>query len=843
MCMKEELSMTTKTKWILPSVLLCGLFLSSDAHAKEKEMKIDTFNGPKPRISTPLNLGNEAKKNQMIKNANTMSVINLGDGMPYNFFAYWKPKDKNADGIPSNMKIINNGSGLRTVNGSNGKPKVNTGQTGYEAITFQGFKGSSGGKFSAGYKAGVRYLDVGRFNGKSVDMEVTFDGAYLYANKENQRCVSFGVNSISLATGGISDLGLRYRFLESGTDTPINLSKTGWILTFSDVDALQGVRVYGGSYNGNNMPKAFIARPTSVLNYGNEKDVFEIRDTKGGDRDDPDDAFSALFNHDSSKTFHWLKDYSKWDKDANDFTLGKTKSDIIGQEYLGYSGIKPALSMLSSPSKAVGDKNEPLDRLNNTWNTLTKPDETFTYQISHVVPRESKRYKDYKIEDVVDSRLEVIPGSIHAYYRNSSGTLSQVDNMFKLSVTKSGASDKVVAEGTSNLLRGPIYDKEIVIQFDVRSKEKTDQATRYNNVAHVYAHAEDGKPLWLSASESANGKPTNETNETRTDSPAPDKPIPPKPDPEPEPTPTEGKVEKYVWNGHSWTKDNVTGLKVGDTVKYKVDYKIPENFHFGKVHLWDDLDNRLDIMNATVKMDGRDISNYNATLTIDDSEEKVDWKSGKNYVDGRDYEGKTLTLEVDAKVKNGATSSVRVPNTSSYELLGGSESYRRNSNTVYIETVASKKASIRKYVLKNGVKVSDLRNVHCGDDVRYELDVTFPEGKNYQNMRIVDNLDDRIDLKSVRILSGGRDVTSQGFLDMDNQEEYFSWKPDRMSDFYGKDVTVQIDGKLKYRYDVSNGVKIPNEARVDFDLEHVTSNEVGVYPSVIDATAEKFISK
>lgn len=1127
-------------------------------------------------------LGSEAKKDQFVKNANIEKVINLHDGLPYNFMARWYPKDTglNADGfftkIPSNVKILADGdaSDLYVLKDKDGKtPKLNYAQNKATNVTFMGFKGESGKSVKSNNLNGILYEGVGYVNGHSVDLEITISSYVPYANKESQRGISFPLRGIGLSTTGLSDVGFRYKFKYHDpaieAKTPLNdyLKNTGWVLTFADIDANQSVKIYEDSYNGANKPKALWAKPTSPLLYSNANNQLQIKaqDSLDHDTKDVNQSFTAVFDKNepgNSKAIHWLKDFAGKDKNKDDYwgvASEKYPSSKIAADYLGYSGIKPATSLLTSPDKKVWDSDERLGQGDDTYNKLSQIYEKFNYQLTHYVPYESEHYKDYRIEDILDANLKIDPDSIKIYRRNGTGGLTSSDNYFTKKVeqytdSKGDKHDKLVITANADALNGSLYDKEFVVKFSVQRKPDAPlpkdgvAPETYKNVAHVYAHASNGAELWI---KDKDGKESNVTNEVRTDSPAVikekidknqntkshnqmthddlnaaqneevnyqvDYKIPntategtvdsihlwdafptdfvsnddkikiqkydngkwidftptkaedlkqnnttskydvtisgdtaksligstiritksgkvksdaygktlsntgsmsinegkeqksntviintpnklsdiqkgikasPSSDWEkdndlsgvifrdnpiyeikvgiPEhvtstqtfhfwdpfdklltvqegennrcikvynketkqwevlkptdandvqwhtkkengittvdftikgktleklagqtimlyqgvklngvgltentkihnkafaslddqkvesndvtmsPKITTGSATKYVWNGHEYTKDKQTGLRAGDTVKYKIDYVLPTHVDFDNVHIWDNLDQNLDLESAQLSMDGKPISDDDAKLTIDKEHEKVDWNSKTTgNSDYEKYAGKTITLEITSKVKQSAIQSDKetiIPNKSAYELDNASK-WKKESNTVEVSTVKKIAQKIQKFIIKDGKKESTLNQIHCGDKIHYQLEVQMPDGENYKQLGIKDDLNDFINLDSVKIMDGSKDITSQGTLTKDDQKESFMWESKDSNSIRGKKLTIDIEGTLKYSYDIKDGMKIENVAQLIKNGESTDSNTVTVVPEIIQAKAEKWIGK
>lgn len=831
------------------------------------------------KSETNLILGNEAKKNKFVKNADVEKVINLNDGIPYNFIARWYPSDGDADkdGVwekkPSNIKIIDENDTIHPNKESDKKTvKINHSERASDGnvlnmITFLGFKGQSDKYTSTTGKFGVVYENVGYINGNQVDLEVTVNGYKPYANREDQRGISFSVESIGIATSGLSDVGLQYKlkFHDSNIEykTPLNdfLKKTGWILTFADVDANQALRIYNNTFNGDNAPKALWSNPSSPLKYGNSDSDIEVKAQNGTNYagNDVNQSFTAVFDKNSSnnsKIIHWLKDYKNKDKNGTNYWgTQMTKDDRVGGEYLGYSGIKPADSMLTTPDKKVYDYDEPLsENIDNTVNGLTEIYEPFNYQLSHYVPYESKKYKDYYIEDVLDENLKVDINSIKIYRKNAIGTLTPVDSYFDKKVEEITDSngkkhDKIIISATKDTLNKNLYNKEFVFRFSVKRKYSNylpSVIPQYKNVAKVYAHAENGQKLWLD--NVIDGKSSNETNEVITSNP---KKI-------------EYNIEKFQKTQENpvFTKD-ILKTNVEQNVSYAIDYTIPNDIPdtIKTLTLKDSFSKYFISKDNNISIKVFDVSDWIPLPEI----EKGDVIQNNTNINNFEYDvsisGKTLKSLIGKKIrieKTGILSKDAINQTISNTAFLILNDKKINSNEVKILT-PDKISSLRKYIKadKNSNPESDdtLEDVSPTQKPMFEIETTVPNNVNSQQKLIFNDTFD----KNLDILNG----KESQYIKVYNNNSWEDLKLESPSDLKwdikdtsnGKNVSIILTGKtleklqnkkIKYCQEVKlkpNTIKpkIENVASVKLDSTTLNSNKVYLLPSGIKGKVDKFI--
>lgn len=315
-------------------------------------------------------------------------------------------------------------------------------------------------------------------------------------------------------------------------------------------------------------------------------------------------------------------------------------------------------------------------------------------------------------------------------------------------------------------------------------------------------------------------------------------------------------VKKEIYNPETkqWQSTLLSGINYGETVKYRVRYKVPTSKKFDRLHIFDDLDDRLVAKNADIHFVEGD-----KTTPLNDSDDRLEIKNNNNLIDWFSYPstgdvtddydkyaGKTLELTADVQLKDKYDTKQTIPNQSVF-IMNNASFLREETNTVNFETIPFKNSTINKKVYHdNDATTENLENVHCGDTIKYQINAKLGEGQAFKTHEVLDDLDDLIDLKKVKVFDGDTDITSKGTLTIDNDKESFSFKLNNLNSdgkpiYNGKTLRFEIEGTLKYSYEVKDGVKINNTATVVSDNIKQNSNTVSIVPNVIEPTAEKWI--
>ncbi|WEV41316.1 isopeptide-forming domain-containing fimbrial protein [Lactobacillus sp. ESL0681] len=295
--------------------------------------------------------------------------------------------------------------------------------------------------------------------------------------------------------------------------------------------------------------------------------------------------------------------------------------------------------------------------------------------------------------------------------------------------------------------------------------------------------------------------------------------------------------------------------KQGEEFSYKVVYSIPKNgTDITNVDFEDDLEDVLDLQSVKVEDDkGNDITK-DGTLTKDDDKESFVWQPTKDYL--TQMPNHSYTVTITAKIKPDADLASYLDKASEeYKIPNKAEMKYNNkktpSNTVHVVTPPPADNKIVKSVEGlSGSYHQDKDNVEIGKEFTYKVEFTPGMGKNLKNVEFTDDLEDVLDLQSVKILnSDGKDITdSDGTLKTDKDKESFNWQPkdEVAKEMGGKTYTAEVGAKVKpgadlQKYIKNNVIEIPNTAHMKENGKDTSSNTPVVTPKTDDPTAKKGI--
>lgn len=261
---------------------------------------------------------------------------------------------------------------------------------------------------------GVRYTNVGFYNGKSIDLRITVndwnaygdntrvnDGGNTHSSLGN---ISFETGRIAMITQGYNWVDIVWEYVETGTNTLVPVS--GY-LTFSDIDASQGIQFTQSTVN--KIDRLLVEDRSNVLQYQNNNGAYRIFDTTDIDVADSEYdsryAITFLYSNETSLGIRWSTDWNRTVRNGRGFTPSRLFYMNIDSwtngEYFFYVNNKPAPTDIPSPTKEVS-------------HTVVGTKEQLTYNIYHTIPQEDPRwyYNAYRLEDQLDSALSSVEAKV-----------------------------------------------------------------------------------------------------------------------------------------------------------------------------------------------------------------------------------------------------------------------------------------------------------------------------------------------------------------------------------------------------------------------------------------------
>lgn len=307
------------------------------------------------------------------------------------------------------------------------------------------------------------------------------------------------------------------------------------------------------------------------------------------------------------------------------------------------------------------------------------------------------------------------------------------------------------------------------------------------------------------------------------------------------------------------TTDNIR-VEAGKSHKYALDFTIPNDKVINKLTLTDDLEDVLNVKNLKVYDSSNKDITAEGTPEIDEENEVATWTAK----DATKYYGKDLRMVIEADMKKGVDLSkyldrktmekAVIPNKGllsiTYKKLEDGTTptaLKQDTNTVNIETGVLEPKSEKYIVNESGKDTKDRTPVKLGEEVQYHLAFDVPNTVKVEDLAFVDDLDNAVDLKSVRIYDGDTDITNKGDLKLNEGDESFEWVPYDVKDVIGKKIDVIVKGQVKEGLALSGYVNERNEIIVDNVAQMVINkdtkfptNKVQIELPTIDNKANKY---
>lgn len=296
-------------------------------------------------------------------------------------------------------------------------------------------------------------------------------------------------------------------------------------------------------------------------------------------------------------------------------------------------------------------------------------------------------------------------------------------------------------------------------------------------------------------------------------------------------------------------------VQPGDSIDFKMDYTVPNNIDMDSFVLEDKIE---DVLKAC---DTKDVHVY---LIDDKGGDGAEITSkGKVTVENntikftvtdnpKQFAGKKLRIKASASLKyeqnfdkykeNG---KIKIPNVGDmliHDKLNNQDVKVPTDKVIMTPEIIENKQE--KFIIVDGKEGKQDDDVKMGETVPFELKFTVSNDKDYKDLSITDDVDDRLDVKkdSIHIFDKDKkDVTDKFVISVDESKELITIKPKTPRDWRGKDIVVKFDTTLKYDTKVEDDTIIKNKSNLNLDNKAYPTNEVELKTNVVKPTAEKWI--
>lgn len=281
----------------------------------------------------------------------------------------------------------------------------------------------------------------------------------------------------------------------------------------------------------------------------------------------------------------------------------------------------------------------------------------------------------------------------------------------------------------------------------------------------------------------------------------------------------------------------------GKDIPFEIDYQVSSDAKIDKLEFYDKLEPCFKFSKATVYDDkGNDVTEQ-GTLDFDKPTNKVSWQAKPGTANK--WFGRKMKMRVVAQLdENADLSKYLDKNTNQYNIPNIAHMKVNDketpSNKVDVHTPNDKAPTVVKAVEDKNGKYGDSAKHEIGEEIHYRVQYFVPKnGKDITNVEFSDDLEDVLDLKTVKITDDkGNDITkSDGDLKIDNEKESFVWQPakDYLIKMPDHVYTVDITANIKHNADLSKYLdkasgqyQIPNVANMKYNNKETPSNKVDV---------------
>lgn len=450
-------------------------------------------------------------------------------------------------------------------------------------------------------KIGVKYTNVGMYEGEELDLIITVNDWHSFNG--NQGSINYSRTQIGHITQQYDWVDQIWRFVKHGTMTPVQVSG---FMTINDLDYQQQFTF--SKETAQKVDKILVPVDNSKVAYNENGGAWQFYASGNYASNDYDNdaMFTFLYSDASELHFRWGRDNS--DLNAN----SKPDSILASGDYFGYLAKKPIRTETLVPAKKVSDK----DESQVEHDQLTTNDEVFTYDVYHTVPDEWKDfyYQNYTFEDKLADVLNV--ESVKILTEEGKDVTNWFKNESKGNALKYTAMPEV-------LQKADFYHHTYNYKIATKIKEGADLSPYVTKDGSIQIHNQANVTI---------DNTSQASNDVIT-----------------EPVVIDSAVVKHIdVNGKLVEHQD---LKKGQTVQYKMDFQVPNNQKLDSLVLWDDMEDVLDLAKDSVKvMSGDKDVTAQGTLTINEKTEKLEWTAKQPS----DFSGQTLTVLASAKVKQDA---------------------------------------------------------------------------------------------------------------------------------------------------------------------------------------------
>src|SRR5699024_543221 len=287
--------------------------------------------------------------------------------------------------------------------------------------------------------------------------------------------------------------------------------------------------------------------------------------------------------------------------------------------------------------------------------------------------------------------------------------------------------------------------------------------------------------------------------------------------------------------------------------EYDISHTVPAEYpeFFYKEYVMEDvLNDVLETGEVTVfNEDDEDVTDLFEDLSEGNH---IKFKAKEETIKDKSFYGHSYRFNVKTNIKADADLSsvtdddgnIQIPNKATITKDGKEQ---KDTETTITHVPTPVDPSVDKTIINaDGEDVTE-NEVNVGDQFQYRVTATFPNKQHAEKLGIFDDVPDALAVDSVVVLDeAGNDITEQGTLDINNENESFRWTANDPTEFAGQTIqvipTVSVKDTVSFaEYEEDGKFVFKNTAQLFVDDETLDSPEVTTTLEKVDPEINKGI--
>ncbi|OFO55312.1 isopeptide-forming domain-containing fimbrial protein [Nosocomiicoccus sp. HMSC059G07] len=215
----------------------------------------------------------------------------------------------------------------------------------------------------------------------------------------------------------------------------------------------------------------------------------------------------------------------------------------------------------------------------------------------------------------------------------------------------------------------------------------------------------------------------------------------------------------------------------------------------------------------------------------------IKFKAKDEVLSDQSFYGHTYRFNVKTNIKSDADLSsvttedgnIQIPNKATI-IKDGKEQKDTETTITHVPTPVD--SSVNKTIIDKDGNDVETNEVNVGDEFQYRVTATFPNKQHAEKLGVFDDVPDALSVNSVVVLDkSGNDITDQGTLEINNDNESFRWTANDPKAFAGETIqvipTVSVKDTVSFaEFEEDGKFVFKNTAQLFVDDETIDSPEV-----------------